>query len=324
MVWDLADSTTSLLSGGTGGSAGSKEAPELSGGWEGLCVPRPQQPASLRAAPRLGRPATLPPMRHPPYAMCCAPAPPNARPRRPLRAARSRFQGHQRPVEEVVFRPGSTQELASVGDDAQLLFWDARTGAAPVRRMADAHGPKDIQCVDWSPLAEHCVATGEGGRAGGRARVRAGRAHAWCAGAGWPTQAPRQDAGRSLRHSPLHPPPAGAQDGSIKVWDTRAMRGPDHTIVSLRSHTDAIIRLEWHPQAKVSTPRRGRRRPTACAALRQCTQRVPGTVQGILASGGDDRVMMVWSIECDAEPRHQPLPPEPTKKKGKGAAAGAC
>ena len=45
----------------------------------------------------------------------------------------------------------------------------------------------------------------------------------------------------------------GAQDGSIKVWDTRAMRGPDHTICSLRSHTDAIIRLEWHPQAKVKS-----------------------------------------------------------------------
>jgi len=44
---------------------------------------------------------------------------------------------------------------------------------------------------------------------------------------------------------------AGAQDGSIKVWDTRALRGPDFTIASLRSHTDAIIRLEWHPQAKV-------------------------------------------------------------------------
>uniref|UniRef100_A0A7S3VQR3 Histone-binding protein RBBP4-like N-terminal domain-containing protein n=1 Tax=Dunaliella tertiolecta TaxID=3047 RepID=A0A7S3VQR3_DUNTE len=183
MLWDLADSTTSLLAGSCGGSGGAKDSPEL--------------------------------------------------------RARHRFEGHTRPVEEVVFKPGSMHELASVGDDAQLMFWDVRSGAAPVLRMKEAHGPKDIQCVDWSPLAEHCVAT-------------------------------------------------GAQDGSIKVWDTRALRGPDHTICSLRSHTDAIIRLEWHPQAK-----------------------------GVLASGGDDRVMMVWNINVDAPPADRPLPPEASKKKSK-------
>ncbi len=35
-------------------------------------------------------------------------------------AARTRFEGHTKPVEEVVFKPGSVQELASVGDDAQV------------------------------------------------------------------------------------------------------------------------------------------------------------------------------------------------------------
>lgn len=37
-----------------------------------------------------------------------------------LPAARSRLQGHSKPVEEVVFKPNSTMELASVGDDSQV------------------------------------------------------------------------------------------------------------------------------------------------------------------------------------------------------------
>ncbi|KAL6755216.1 WD40 repeat-like protein [Haematococcus lacustris] len=145
----------------------------------------------------------------------------------PQLAARHRLQGHTRPVEEVVFRPGMAHELASVGDDYQLLFWDARTGSSPVQKMVNAHGAKDVQCVDWSSLAEHCVAT-------------------------------------------------GAQDGSVKVWDTRALRKPDDTLVTLRTHSDAIIRLEWSPHCR-----------------------------GILASGGEDKVVLVWRIDCDAAPGAQ-------------------
>lgn len=36
-------------------------------------------------------------------------------------AARHKFEGHSKPVEEVVFKPGSVSELASVGDDYQVI-----------------------------------------------------------------------------------------------------------------------------------------------------------------------------------------------------------
>jgi hypothetical protein len=43
----------------------------------------------------------------------------------------------------------------------QLLFWDCRAGSAPVQSVSAAHGAgQDVQCVDWSALAEHYVATG--------------------------------------------------------------------------------------------------------------------------------------------------------------------
>jgi hypothetical protein len=35
-------------------------------------------------------------------------------------AARHRLTGHNRPVEEVVFKPGAVEQLASVGDDYQV------------------------------------------------------------------------------------------------------------------------------------------------------------------------------------------------------------
>lgn len=42
----------------------------------------------------------------------------------------------------------------------QLLFWDERAGSAPVTKVSQAHGAKDVQCVDWSAMDPHCVATG--------------------------------------------------------------------------------------------------------------------------------------------------------------------
>ena len=51
-----------------------------------------------------------------------------------------------------------------------------------------------------------------------------------------------------LAPSCTHP---GAQDGSVKVWDTRMLRSPDDALKTLRTHTDAIIRLEWNPHCKV-------------------------------------------------------------------------
>ncbi len=70
------------------------------------------------------------------------------------------FQGHSDTVEDVVFQPGSSTELASVADDSSLLFWDTRSGIAPVLRMAEAHGESDLHVVDWSSLRPELVATG--------------------------------------------------------------------------------------------------------------------------------------------------------------------
>lgn len=69
-------------------------------------------------------------------------------------------QGHSDTVEDVVFQPGSSAELASVADDSNLLFWDTRSGIAPVLKMAEAHGQSDLHVVDWSSLRPELVATG--------------------------------------------------------------------------------------------------------------------------------------------------------------------
>ena len=72
-----------------------------------------------------------------------------------------RLQGHSNTVEDVVWLPGSAAELASVGDDKALLFWDTRGAQSPAARVPDAHGPAhDLHCVDWSALQQHLVATG--------------------------------------------------------------------------------------------------------------------------------------------------------------------
>ncbi len=71
-------------------------------------------------------------------------------------------QGHSATIEDVVWRPGSTEELASVGDDYKLLLWDTRAQPGPAAAVEQAHGQQDVQCVDWSALQEHMLVTGEG------------------------------------------------------------------------------------------------------------------------------------------------------------------
>ncbi|KAG1673556.1 hypothetical protein FOA52_003856 [Chlamydomonas sp. UWO 241] len=78
--------------------------------------------------------------------------------------ARSTLKGHTATVEDVVFKPSSFEQLASVGDDQMLMLWDTRTGSAPVQTVKDAHGKgHDIQCVDWDGHAGNAgnlIATG--------------------------------------------------------------------------------------------------------------------------------------------------------------------
>ena len=63
-------------------------------------------------------------------------------------------------VEDLVWQPGSAAELASVGDDYKLLFWDTRAGMMPAAALEDAHGKKDLHCVDWSSLQLELLVTG--------------------------------------------------------------------------------------------------------------------------------------------------------------------
>ncbi len=45
-------------------------------------------------------------------------------------------QGDGSTIEDVVFKPGSKEQLASVGDDQYLLLWDTRSVHAPANRVA--------------------------------------------------------------------------------------------------------------------------------------------------------------------------------------------
>ena len=79
----------------------------------------------------------------------------------PTLGCRAELKGHTSQIEEVVFKPGSTAELASVADDKALIFWDTRAGAGPATLVEDAHRD-DVQCIDWSARDEHLVVTGSG------------------------------------------------------------------------------------------------------------------------------------------------------------------
>lgn len=74
--------------------------------------------------------------------------------------SRCTLAGHSSTVEDISFLPGSSQMLASVGDDFALLLWDTRGGTSPVQQVAAAHGKHDVHCVDWSQLRDHFLVTG--------------------------------------------------------------------------------------------------------------------------------------------------------------------
>jgi len=94
--------------------------------------------------------------------------------------------GHDKSVEDVIFRPDSDHELCSVGVDRKILFWDTRakgqnssqSGHAPNeiptvsslrQQKIQEHGPvnkllnvhmDDINTVDWSRINLNLIATG--------------------------------------------------------------------------------------------------------------------------------------------------------------------
>ena len=160
--------------------------------------------------------------------------------------ARVRLEGHADTVEDVVFAPDSGEQLVSVGDDRQIIFWDLRAGHAPVARVKDARGAgADVHCVDWNRLDANLVAT-------------------------------------------------GAADGSLRVWDRRRLpnggaahdAGAGGVVAAFRQHSEAVMRVEWHPAAA-----------------------------SVLASGGDDHLVLVWDLARGAL--------NLDKGSGGGAAGGA-
>ncbi|KAJ1422523.1 WD40-repeat-containing domain protein [Ochromonadaceae sp. CCMP2298] len=68
-------------------------------------------------------------------------------------------KGHTNVVEDVDWSHHHAHLFASVGDDKQLLLWDARQQGDPVKTVMDAHSD-DINCVSFNPLNEFLLATG--------------------------------------------------------------------------------------------------------------------------------------------------------------------
>lgn len=80
--------------------------------------------------------------------------------KRSILLSNCRAQGHTATIEDVVWKPDSASELASVGDDRGLLLWDTRAGTKPAQRKLNAHGAHDLHTVDWSGLRDELLATG--------------------------------------------------------------------------------------------------------------------------------------------------------------------
>lgn len=70
-----------------------------------------------------------------------------------------KFQGHTKSVEDCVFNPDHQALLASVGDDCDLMVWDARTGTKPVAVVRRLHAT-DINAIDWNRLDANFLVTG--------------------------------------------------------------------------------------------------------------------------------------------------------------------
>jgi histone-binding protein RBBP4 len=71
------------------------------------------------------------------------------------------FKGHKSGVEDVAWCHFSSTKFASVGDDSQLLVWDARDNCSgkPVDFVHNAHNG-DIHCLAFNPFDEFSIATG--------------------------------------------------------------------------------------------------------------------------------------------------------------------
>lgn len=69
-------------------------------------------------------------------------------------------KGHNSVVEDVDWSKHHGHVYASVGDDRQMLIWDARDNTnQPSKRVQNAHN-EDVNCVQFNPFNEFFVITG--------------------------------------------------------------------------------------------------------------------------------------------------------------------
>jgi len=166
-------------------------------------------------------------------------------------AANTTLQGHEQVVGDLVFRPATCHELASVGDDSALLFWDTRAGTSPSLKVAQAHGDQGIQCVDWSLQDPNFVATGA---ADGGLKV-------------WD----KRNTGQAAFSFDTHTSPllrvewanypknpgvlaSGGEDGIICVWDLKSAqpaagttKHPPQLLFQHAGHRSPVADFQWHP-----------------------------------------------------------------------------
>ena len=173
--------------------------------------------------------------------------------------ARYKLSGHDAQVEDVVFKPGCDHELASVGDDRALLFWDtrARGGDKPTVSVPGAHGD-DVQCLDWAASDPHLVVTGSADSS----------VHVWDtrklggagAGALHEFQGHRGSVLRVQWHT-LQPGvfASGGEDALLNVWDLGGAAGasassriqeyhgaPPGLLFQHCGHRDNIVDFQWN------------------------------------------------------------------------------
>mmetsp|Transcript_12527 Transcript_12527/g.35394 ORF Transcript_12527/g.35394 Transcript_12527/m.35394 type:complete len:451 (-) Transcript_12527:1274-2626(-) len=164
------------------------------------------------------------------------------------------LKGHTSRVEDLVFKPGSDTELASVADDHKLILWDTRKAASPAVELEEAHS-SDVQCVDWSPLDSNLVVTGAADSS----------LHTWDLRAlHGPVASFRGHKGSILRvqWSPDSRSvfASGGEDALLNVWDLDKASGPsagegggrfqgapEGLLFQHCGHRGSVVDFQWNP-----------------------------------------------------------------------------
>lgn len=164
------------------------------------------------------------------------------------------LSGHSNTVEDVTFKPQSWTELASVADDYSLLLWDTRSSkSGPTMRVNQAHGEKDVHCVDWSGLQPHLLVTG----------AQDGGVHVWdTRNMTSPIHAFKHhtDAVMHVEWSPHAENifATGSDDGLVCIWDISKGQGegissqlnmpvPDQLVLQHAGHQSSVVDFCWNP-----------------------------------------------------------------------------